>query len=634
MQTLIKKYLDRQISRRGFMHSMAALGFSAAAVDSMVRSVASAAEPPPHDGVEFVGTGAEVIIETLKAAGVEYLFNTTATGMAALFDALATRPEMNLIISLQEGQATSIAHGYELASGKTAALFIPGVAIPNAMNNLYNAWKDRSAIAVLSDSANSTMRGRNMFQQIDDWLEPMEQFTKWRWQVSQPKRVGELTRRALKVAATPPGGPVHVRFPLDILSAPDIKQRIYPQSRFSVPLNLQPKTDLIEQAAGYLIQAEHPLISVGSEVTRAGANDELIELAELLGIPVAQGFSVYGDFPFRHPLFAGFYGLGAPTGATGVDVFLNLGAPMPDPAIMTFPVPRRAKVIHARIEYEDIGNVHPTEVAIAAGLKETIVALSDTIKAKMPTRRLARIGSERMQTARAAAATAEEKRREQAKANWNASPLSWERLSFELEQSLEADAVIVSELDYRTPYEWLNFSQGKKRLIGQTTGFALGWGVGAALGAKIALPDRQVVSLLGDGAMLFGQLECLWTASRYEIPVIIVVFNNLSYDGERVRIYRNSPMARNQKTRHLWKDMSCYLGNPMVDFVSIARSFDIDGARVSEPDKLPEVLARASAVTREGRPYLIDAMIEQKGIGANDNWHPDISIARLRSKQV
>ncbi len=637
MRELIKQYLDAGISRRDFGRALLAIGLTAAAAESVVAAVADAAEPDPALGVKFTGTGAEVLVEVLRAANVRYLFCTTATGMSSLFDALSSRPDVNLILSIAESQATSMAHGYELGSRETAALFLPGVAVPSAMNNLYNAWKDRSAIAVYSDSPRSSFSGRNMFQQMDDWIAPLVEFTKWRWQVDSPRQIGEMTRRAIKMAGTPPGGPVHIRYPLDFLATKDVNETIYPQSRFTVNTNMQPDPALIEQAAKLLIEAESPLISVGAEVTRAHANQELVGLAELLGIPVAQGFSCYGDFPFRNPLFAGYYGMGVPRGLTQTDVFLNLGAQMPDPAIFTAPVPRDAKVIHARIEYQDIANIYPTDVAIAAGTKETIVALTDAIKSMATAERLQKISAARMEVARQLTAKQDAANQAAALKNWDASPMSWERVSMELEDALEPNAILVSELDYRTPYRYMNLGpnpESEKWLVGPSTGFALGWGIGAALGVKIAQPDRQVICMVGDGALLFGQIEALWSAARYDIPIIVMVMNNLSYDGERQRIWDNSPLAARKDTREQWKDMTCYLGNPEVDFVGLAKSFAIEGVRVDKPGKLGKAIARARDVTAEGGPFLIDARIMQLGVAANQNWHPDISIAAGRKTRV
>jgi benzoylformate decarboxylase len=637
MRDLLKQFVDQEISRRDLARGLAALGFSATAVSSVISSAASARVPPPELGQRVEGTGSEVLLATLQAAGVRNIFGTTATGMSPFFDALALQDETRLILSIAESQATSMAHGYELASGETAVLFVPGVAIPSTLNNLYNAWKDRSSIAVFSDGPSNERRGRNAFQQMQDWLEPLEQFTKWRWEVGNAKQVSEMTRRAIKVAGTPPGGPVHVRFPLNILGEPNLRQQVYPQERFTVDMRMPPDPELIETTARWLLEAESPLLCAGAEVTRAGANDELMQLAELLGVSVAQGFSVYGDVPFRHPLWAGFYGLGLPRGLIGTDLFVNLGAPAPDPGLFTAPVPRKARTVHARVEYEAIANVYPTDIAIAAGMQETISALHDSVKSMATADRLRKISQPRLEAARAQQAEDTARREQAAQAQWNASPLSWERLSRELDRSLEDDAIVIAELDYRTPFYWMNFDRGKKWLIGQTTGFALGWGLGAAMGAKVAQPDRQVVSLVGDGALLFGQVEALWTAARYDIPIIMVVFNNRSYDNERNRIQDRSPLMRDKERRELWRDVTCYLGDPVVDFAGLAKSFEIEAATVSDPDGLVRALDRARAVTREGRPFLIDAVIMQldrKGQPTEQTWYPQVSIASERRKKV
>jgi len=637
VRSLFKKFFDHEISRRDFGTKLLALGFSQIAVNSFLGAAAEAREPLPDMGVKMSGTGADILAATLRAAGVDYIFGTSATGMSPFFDALTVNNDMQFISSIAESQATSMAHGYELVTGKTAVLFIPGVAIPSAMNNLYNAWKDRSSIAVLSDGSSSNFAGRNGFQQMDDWLDPMTQFTKWQWQVNNERQISEMLRRTLKLAETPPGGPVYLRFPGFLLSKPNIRQTIYPQSRFKIPMELYPKPELIEATARALLEAKKPLLCVGHEVTRARANKDVLELAELLGIRMAQGYSVFGDIPFRHPLFAGFYGLGIPRGLANTDVFLNLGAPMPDPTIFTAPVPSKAKVIHARIEYDEIANTYPTDIAIAAGMKETITAIIDSVRALATEDQIKTLREERLQESIEINAKHEARKQQRAKATWNSSPISWERASFEMEKYLDPHAIIVSELDTRKPFEWMNLGPDAKWLIGGTTGFALGWGIGASLGVKIGEPNRQVVCLVGDGAMLFGQIESLWTAARYDIPVTVIVFNNLSYDGERNRIYRGSPLAAKKETRGLWRDISCFLGNPEVDFVGLADSFEIQGKRANNPEEFVESLQAAAKVTADGRPFLIDLRVMQldtSGKPTEQTWYPDISIAAKRMKKI
>lgn len=637
MRGMFRQFVDQQLSRRELMRGLVALGFSSAAADSLAAMLSGAPMPPPAAGISVRGTGAEIFVETLRAAGIRNVFGTTSTGMSPFFDALTLRPDIRMILAVAESQATSMAQGFELASGRPAALFVPGVAVPSTLNNLYNAWKDRSAVVMFADGPNSQFPGRDGFEQMDDWVAPTAEFTRWRWQVDKASQISEMTRRAIKVAATPPGGPVHVRFPNEILAARDVEQIVFPQERFTVPGGMRPKPELVEAAARALLEARRPVLCAGSEVTRAGAGAKFLELAELIGAPFAQGLSVFGDVPFRHPLFGGFYGLGFPRVAAGQDVFLGVGAPMPDPAFITAAVPRTATTIQVRVDAEAIATSQPVDIAIAAGIGETLEALIDALGSLATPGRLQALREPRLAAAREAAAKEERARVEAAQPYWNDSPMSWERVSAELDAALERDAIIVPELDYRTPYYWFDLSPGGKRLIGQTTGFALGWGVGAALGVKIAEPDRQVACMVGDGALLFGQIEALWTASRYDIPVLILVMNNLSYDNERNRIEAASPLWRNQDTRALWKDVTGYLGRPEVDFARLAGAFDIEAATCARADELRKTLRRAVRVLAEGRPFLVDARIMQLDRSlqrVEHSWYPPVSIAAERRRRV
>jgi len=629
MKDLTKGLLARELSRRAFAQGMAALGFSGAAIKSAMAAAGTAElameSGSARAGTEIVATGGEILVECLLAAGADYVFDANSTGQSAFYDALMSRPELQLIVAVQEGQAVAMAHGYELASGRPGLLMLPSIGMPNAMSNLYNAWKDRSALVVMSDGSSTELPGRDGFQQSEDWLSMTAGFTQWRWAVERPDHIAEMLRRGIKLASTPPGGPVYLRVPGNVQRATDVTATIFPQSAFSIDVDLPPKPELIEQSARALIEAKHPMLNAGPEVTRAGANRDVIELAELLSIPMTQGYSVFDDVPYRNPLFAGFYSMGYPRGLTSTDVFLNLGSMMPDPTIVTAAVPKDAVVINARVEYDRIANTYPTDIAIAAGVAETTRALIDAVTAMTTKRQRTKLGSARLAAAQESYAAAVERRRRRASRGWNASPMYAERVCFEFDRLLDDDAVVVVETGDRSPQEWIDFGPGRKSLIGPTTGFALGWGIGASLGVKIARPERQVVALIGDGAMLFGQLESLWTASRYDIPVILVVFNNRSYDAERGRIHFASRVARADKSA--WKDMSCYLGDPDVDYVSIARGFGVDGAKMTGPDDIQPVFASAVATNRDGRPFLIDALIAQRGPAAGMNWHPDISIA-------
>ena len=160
-------------------------------------------------------------------------------------------------------------------------------------------------------------------------------------------------------------------------------------------------------------------------------------------------------------------------------------------------------------------------------------------------------------------------------------------------------------------------------------GSALGWSMGAALGIKLALPDRQVCCMVGDGAVMFGQFESLWTAARHEIPVIFVVFNNRSYNETRLRHLSGGGKMAQQK-----KDLVNYLGNPDVAFADAARAFGVKGELVKDPGELKAAIKRAAVATRDGKPYLLDVLVERTGTLAESTWYPKVSVAEMRQKKV
>jgi thiamine pyrophosphate-dependent acetolactate synthase large subunit-like protein len=213
---------------------------------------------------------------------------------------------------------------------------------------------------------------------------------------------------------------------------------------------------------------------------------------------------------------------------------------------------------------------------------------------------------------------------------WDSAPIAWPRLLLTLNELLDEDAVIVEEVGTE---DWVlrsfDFADGKKTKIGRTLGRALGWGVGASIGVKLAMPDRQVVTLQGDGGFLFGQSEALWSMSRYDVPIITVVCNNRSYDEPRNNIFMRGGPSQQQK-----KDMICYLGSPDVEFSDIARAYGIRGERVNNPAELTPAIQRAISTTREGRPYLLDVRMARTGMAADSTWYPHYSVAAVRKRKV
>jgi len=640
MRELVQKYLEQGISRREFVERLIQSGFSLLAANSVAAAMSPAFAQEAKEGDKpytrlFRGTGGELLAEQLRAAGVEYLFLANGTGVAPLCDALVDRPEMKIIMAIHEGQSVAMADGYAKASGKTGFAMFSRVGVPNASSNMYNAMKDRSSLVVACDHIDTLAAGREGHEDLEDTLEPVKQFTKWRWNVDATTRIPEWTMKAFKLTSTPPGGPTFLMFPRDILVARDVEAEIFLPGTFQIPMSVRADTATIEKMARALIEAKSPLLRAGPEVWRSKAIPQIVALAELLGIPVTsgeerEGFRLSCNFPTNHPLFLGGFSerMRYPR---NVDLLLNMGDRLPDGGAGPTKVARSVKIIDVRIEAPDIGNNYPLFLGVAADVKQVAADLVEAIKSLVTAERLKEIRGDRIEQTRQFVSRLRQARQQAIKASWDNVPLTWERLSSDINEILERDAYIVPEFGTEGPkaLNCFTFAEGEKTLIGRTLGSALGWGVGAAVGVKIAQPDKQVVCMQGDGGFLFGQAMALWTMARYQIPVITVIYNNRSYNETRERSFADG--GRQAQTN---KDMLSYLGDPDVDFVKLAGAFGVAGEQVTRPDQIKPAMQRAARAAQDGRPYLIDALVGRTGRGAELAWYPKLSVAEMRRRKV
>ena len=642
MRELVRSYLQNGLSRRGFVKCMVQSGFSLVAANSVLASL-----PPVFEQGEaqeeaksytrtFRGTGGELLAEQLRDAGVEYLFLGNGTGVSPLCDAVVDRPDMKIILAVHESLCVAMADGYSKASEKTAFAMFSRVGVPNATSNMYNAMKDRSTLVIASDHIETLASGRDSHEDLDDTLEPVKQFTKWRWNVDAATRIPEWTMKAFKLASTPPGGPTFLMFPRDLLVSRDVEAEIFLPGTFNIPMSVRADSATIDKMARALIEAKSPLLRAGADVWRSKAIPQIVALAELLAIPVTsgeerQGFRVSCNFPTNHPLFLGGYSRSM-RHPRNVDLILNMGGKLPDPGAGQSQIPRSVKIVDVRIEASDIGNNYPLYLGVAADVKQVAEDLVAAIKSMVTAERLEQIRGDRMEQTRQFVARLRQARLQAMQANWDKVPLTWERLSCDINEVLERDAYIVAEFGTEGPkaLKCFTFAEGEKTLVGRTSGSALGWGVGAAAGVKIAQPDKQVICLQGDGGFLFGgQPMALWTMSRYQIPVITVVYNNRSYNETRERAF-----AEGGRQAETGKDMLSYLGDPDVDFVKLASAFGVPGEQVTSPDQIKPAMKRAARAAQEGQPYLIDALVGRTGWGAELAWYPKLSVAAMRRRKV
>ncbi|HEX2928222.1 MAG TPA: thiamine pyrophosphate-binding protein [Candidatus Binatia bacterium] len=613
---------------------MAAAGFTLAAAESVLQSLAPLAEAQTiaPESVKIVeGTGGELLVQQLIAAGTKYFFYCNSSPAAPILDALVDTPEIKIILGTSENITMALACGYSLATGQPSVVNVTTVVgTASLMANLFNARRDYIPVIVTAGTHYSKGTARDGFEDIDDILDITKPFVRWGFQANYASRMPELTRMAFKMATTPPGGPVYLACPRDILDQ-KAKSEIISRERFDIPARVRPDNRAVEKAARLLLEAKAPVLGVGHEVWRAGATDQVVALAEMLGLPAVQVLSPYNDFPTTHPLYmgdvAGRFNIRHPK---NIDAFLNLGGRMPYQQGDQPTVPRQWKVIHASLDGDSIGKVYPTDVALLGDVKETAIALTEAVKQGL-TPALREIVKKRNEETKAFTEKLEQSRMQFARRGWDNSPISWERMGYELNEGLDKDAVLVNEFGSSkdSVFRWFRCGSGEKSSIGRTMGSALGWSMGAALGIKLALPDKQGCCMVGDGAVMFGQFESLWTAARHEIPVIFVVFNNRSYNETRLRHLSGDGKMAQQK-----KDLVNYLGNPDVAFADAAQAFGVKAELVKDPGNLKAAIKRAVAATRDGKPYLLDVLVERTGALSDSTWYPKVSVAEMRTKKV
>jgi len=272
------------------------------------------------------------------------------------------------------------------------------------------------------------------------------------------------------------------------------------------------------------------------------------------------------------------------------------------------------------------------DLSILSDVRTGIRDLSDAVDGMLTKDRIARIRATRLAEVSAFTARLKQSRELALRAHFDSSPVTWERVGYELERVLDKDAVIVPELgtQYSKLYSQLKLGGSNKQKIGRTKGDALGWGVAAAFGVNLALPDRQVVALQGDGGFLFNQSEALWSIARYEAPMLIVIMNNHSYNESRAR-----NMLNGGTFYEAGKDFNGYLGDPNVEYTKIAEAYGLKGEKVTRAGDLASALQRCLRSMRDGKAVVLDIDVAIDGAPLSQaTWYQRYSIADVRKKRL
>jgi benzoylformate decarboxylase len=547
----------------------------------------------------------QAYLEVAAAHGIDYVFGLPGTSGQEFIGTIADQEKIRFILAMHETCVVSMADGHARVTGRpqlAQVSTLPGSA--NAVGALYDAYRDRSPVIVTSTNVDTRIAGRDSHTEGKDLVEMTKQFTKWSAEVHRADRIPEYLNRAFKVASTPPTGPVYLALPSNLLGE-TISIANPEADRWRIVPRIAGDPEALAEAAKLLAQAKRPLLVAGSGVAKNGGTEELIKFAEMVGVPVVmeprysflafptthpQSFQIAERQPsFDLPVW-GEPDLIFAIGCRLIREYRYLAEPVIKP---------ETRCIHIEEDPWEIGKVFPVDVGIIADAKSALKSLIEIY----PKLAAASDGkAERLECIRKAKEHANAELESRVKQGWDSTPINAARVARAMDRLIEKDALIVNESPTSKDILMANFqfSPGRSYFSNSSGGF-LGWGLGAAIGAKLASPKRRVLACLGDGSCMFG-IQGLWTLAKYRVPLVVIVFNNRAYMAVKNQFRGSEDRIR------IAAEMGAEITGPEINFARLADTFGIFGQRVEQPDAIEPALKRA---LEQNGPALVDVVISQ-----------------------
>jgi acetolactate synthase-1/2/3 large subunit len=562
------------------------------------------------------------IVRYLEARGVERVFGLCGHTNIALLAALEKSEQISFVNVRHEQIAAHAADGYARAGKRTGVVLTHlGPGLTNAATGVANAALDSIPMVVIAGDIPTHYFGKHPHQEINlhadaAQYEIYRPFVKRAWRVDRPHLVAEVLDKAFTLAESGRPGPVLVDVPMDVFSAEvevDLFDRVLSNTRTLIKPSLDEA--VAEQIVQNLLDAERPVLYVGGGVIAADATAELAEFAEQLSLPVAHSLMGKGAVPDDNPLvlgMTGFWGAAFTNEATRTaDWILALGTRFAEAdasswyAEYTFDIPA-TKLMQIDIDPAELGRNYPLQVGALADLKS---ALGTLVRVA---RRLAPDGVDRAELISQIAANRAELKRQNAEAQVSdAWPMRPERILAETREVLPADAIITTDVGWNKNGVGQQFDVLTPGSILTPGGFAtMGFGSPAAVGAKMACPDRVVISLVGDGG--FGQNPAVLATAREENTAVVwVVMNNNAF----------GTIAGLEKAA-FDTTYGTVFGNaedPMyTDFAAIAEAYGVVGIKVESAAEFKPALERAIAL---GGPVVIDVSMVNVPTPTSGHWN-------------
>jgi len=574
------------------------------------------ASPRKKNGSEKTGFAsvAEAYLCLLKARGIDWLFANAGTDFAPIIEALTQgredgRAMPEAVAITHENVAVGMAHGYYQITGRPQAVMLHvNVGTANALMGLINAARDNVPMLFTSGRTPITEGGRvgsrdlpiHWGQEMFDQGGMLREVVKWDYELRYGEQIEAVVDRALASAMSEPRGPVYLSLPREALAEPFEGRDIQAETTMPQPAAAAPNEEAIDQALELLAGAEHPLVIVGRG--SAGTFSPLEALAETMAIPVVHFWASRLGMATDHPLHGGFDVAGWIEEA---DVILTVDSMVPwipD----RHPLAEGCKVIQLGPDpyFRDLPmRSYPATLALAAEPGKALQAMVDRaperiMEAAVKTRRADL--TDRIAQARAA-------RMDQVLAG-RTTPMSASWISYCLDRVKPDDAIVVSELGADAGAMTFRQPDG---LLSHSLAGGLGWGLPAALGAKLAAPDRLVIATVGDGSYMFANpTACHQVAEALDIPLLTIVFNNGVWNAVRKSTKAVYPDGRASRANL----MPLSSLSPAPDYEKIVEASRGHGERVEDPDALPDALERAvSMVMNDRRQVLLNVVCAVDG---------------------
>ena len=561
------------------------------------------------------------LVRYLEHRGVEHIFGLCGHTNIAVLTAL-TNSSIQFVNVRHEQIAAHAADGYARIKKKASVVLSHlGPGLTNGATGVANAALDSIPMVVIAGDVPSHFYGKHPHQEINlhadaaQW-EVYRPFVKRAWRVDRPDLFPEIIAKAFQLAESGRPGPVLVSVPMDIFSASievELFERVKPHTAELVKPSLD--EEVAKQIVIALGDSERPVIYAGGGILTAQASDELAAFADHMSIPVAHSLMGKGAIPDDHPMTLGMTGFWGTQfindSCRNADTLLALGTSFKEAdsssweSDYTFDIPKTT-LIQIDIDPSEIGRNYPAEIGAIADLRQALIALNRAARQLYPAGRKADHLRAAIQQYRAefAASNADAERSDQF-------PMRPERILADTRAVLPRDAIITTDVGWNKNGVGQQFPIYTPGSILTPGGYAtMGFGAPAALGAKIAAPDRIVVSLVGDGG--FGQNPSLLaTAFELDIPVVWVVMNNRAF----------GTIAGLQKA-HFGTTLGTVFekdGCPYsADFAALARAYGVDGVTIESAAQFKPALEAALA---SNRPVVLDVVMENAPVPTTGHWN-------------